>query len=108
MEFIYPAILFVEDSDEDYEMACDAIRSRTQLLNPIVRVKDGKEAIASIYDTPPFASSQGRASYGLILLDLNMAGIGGLAFFKTHTLERIFSRHTYHHIFGTLQSIDDQ
>jgi len=77
------AILFVEDCDEDFEYVSDAIRSLTTISNPITRVKSAKQAIASLYNHPPYSANYFKLPIGLIVLDLNIPGIGGTTFLRS-------------------------
>ncbi len=69
-------ILLVEDNDDDAFLMCRAFR-KAHLLNPLVRVRGGEEAIAYL---------QGEGGYGnrdrypipfLVLLDLKMPRVNG-------------------------------
>lgn len=66
-----PAILLVEDSDEDYTAMCYALE-RIDVRRPIERFADGEEALAHLRRTvatrPP----------ALVILDLNLGGISGM------------------------------
>ncbi|BCV65183.1 response regulator [Shewanella carassii] len=65
-------ILLVDDDDVDY-MAVQRAMRQLRLLNPLVRAKDGLEALEMLND--------GRVRHPyLILLDLNMPRMNGLEF----------------------------
>ena len=69
-------ILLVEDDDIDTEAVERAFR-KARIANPIMRAKDGIEALAML------RGEQGRKPLlhpYLILLDLKMPGMGGLKF----------------------------
>lgn len=60
-------ILIVEDSDDDFEATSRALK-RSNLCNPVVRAIDGQQALQVLATNP---------RPGLVLLDLNMPGMGG-------------------------------
>ena len=71
-------ILLVEDDDVDTEAVERAFR-KARIANPIVRAKDGAEALAML------RGDNGREALQhpyLILLDLKMPGMGGLKFLE--------------------------
>ncbi|QYJ79249.1 response regulator [Shewanella acanthi] len=72
-------ILLVDDDDVDY-MAVKRAMQQLKLLNPVVRAKDGLEALSILSDPNAI-----KGPY-LILLDLNMPRMNGFEF-----LERIRS-----------------
>lgn len=69
-------ILLVEDSDADAEMSIDALRE-ANLVNPVVHVRDGVEALDWLYRRGAHA---GRAveEPAVILLDIKMPRMDGL------------------------------
>lgn len=69
-------ILLVEDSDADAEMTIRAL-NKGNILNKLVRVHDGVEALEFVFRTGAF--SQRRNGHPkLILLDLKMPRLGGI------------------------------
>ncbi|MFK3647894.1 response regulator [Lysobacter enzymogenes] len=69
-------ILLAEDSPFDAEMAIDALRD-ANLLNPVVHVNDGVEALDYLYRRGAFAGrSDGDPS--VVLLDIKMPRLDGL------------------------------
>lgn len=62
-------ILIVEDSEEDYEATVRAFQ-RASLYNPVHWCKSGEDAL-------DFLRANKEQPPGLILLDLNMAGMDG-------------------------------
>jgi CheY-like chemotaxis protein len=62
-------ILIVEDSEEDYEATIRAFQ-RASLYNPVHWCRSGEDALA-------FLKDETEEKPGLILLDLNMAGMDG-------------------------------
>jgi two-component system, response regulator len=69
-------ILLVEDSRRDAELILDALRTN-QLVNKVVHVRDGVEALDYLYRRGEFET---RAAGGpaLILLDLKLPKLDGL------------------------------
>lgn len=70
------AILLAEDSPADAEMAIDALQE-ANLVNPIVHVQDGVEALDYLYARGKFA---GRVpgDPAVLLLDIKMPRMDGL------------------------------
>ncbi|WP_338265380.1 response regulator [Corallococcus caeni] len=66
-------LLLVEDSDPDAE-ALMRIAKRMPLPVPVVRVRDGENALDYLYQRGGYADAERPV---LILLDLHMPGIGG-------------------------------
>ncbi|MFK7974887.1 MAG: response regulator [Halioglobus sp.] len=69
-------ILIVEDSDDDYEATDRALRHSGNLLNPLLRCRNGQEALDFVYRQGHY-NAENAPRPGLILLDLNMPGIDG-------------------------------
>src|SRR6267378_7105765 len=69
-------ILLVEDSDADAEMTIRALRKRS-LVNKLVRVRDGVEALEFVFREGAFGQRSGGQPK-LILLDLKMPRLGGI------------------------------
>ena len=69
-------ILLAEDSDADAELTLRALR-KGNLLNKIVRVRDGVEALEFVFREGPW-STRGSTQPKLILLDLKMPRLGGI------------------------------
>lgn len=69
-------ILLVEDSDADAEMTIRAL-SKGHILNKLVRVHDGVEALEFVFRTGAF-SQRPKGNPKLILLDLKMPRLGGI------------------------------
>lgn len=70
-------ILLVEDDDVDAEAVERAFR-KAKIANPIVRAVDGVDALARLRDEGEAAVSRPF----IILLDLNLPRLGGLAFLE--------------------------
>jgi two-component system response regulator len=75
-EFAAVDILLVEDSDADAEMTIRALRKRS-LVNRLVRVRDGVEALEFVFREGAFGQRSGGQPK-LILLDLKMPRLGGI------------------------------
>ncbi len=69
-------ILLVEDNDDDAELAEMAFRS-AKILNPLVRVADGAQALDYLFQRGEYASRAAAAPV-VVLLDLKLPRIGGL------------------------------
>lgn len=75
-----PHILLAEDDAGDAELIARAL-DRYRVVNEIVLVRDGEEALDCLHRRGPYAGRQ-TADPVLILLDLNMPGIDGLGVLK--------------------------
>jgi two-component system response regulator len=69
-------ILLVEDSDADAELIMRALR-KGSVVNRLVRVRDGVEALDFIFRNGNFAH-RGGGQPRLVLLDLKMPRLGGI------------------------------
>ena len=69
-------ILLAEDSDADAELTLRALR-KGNLLNKIVRVRDGVEAIEYLFHEGDFRKRPG-GNPKLVLLDMKMPRLSGL------------------------------
>jgi two-component system response regulator len=69
-------ILLVEDSDADAELIIRALR-KSSLVNKVVRLRDGVEAIEFVFREGAFNQRSGGQPR-LILLDLKMPRLGGI------------------------------
>ncbi|MGB6308399.1 MAG: response regulator [Steroidobacteraceae bacterium] len=69
-------ILLVEDSDADAELIIRALR-KSNLVNNVVRLRDGVEALEFIFREGTFSGRPGGQPR-LILLDLKMPRLGGI------------------------------
>jgi two-component system response regulator len=70
-------ILLVEDSADDVELTLRAFR-KSRILNEIVVVSDGVEALDYAFASGTHAGRDPRAKPEVILLDLKLPRIGGL------------------------------
>jgi two-component system, response regulator len=75
-EFEAVDILLAEDSDADAEMIVRALR-KGSVVNKLVRVHDGVEALEFIFREGAFSQRSGGQPK-LILLDLKMPRLGGI------------------------------
>ncbi len=76
-------ILLVEDNPDDVTLTLRAFK-KTNILNPVVVVHDGKEALDYLYAAGPYAGRDTSIMPAVILLDLKLPKIDGL-----EVLERI-------------------
>ena len=72
----YRTILLAEDSQADAEMAIDALRE-ANLINPIVHVEDGVEALDYLLRRGKFAD-RAEGMPAVLLLDIKMPRMDGL------------------------------
>jgi CheY-like chemotaxis protein len=70
-------ILLVEDNEDDVELTLRAFR-KSKILNEIVVVTDGVEALDYVFATGTYAGRNLDANPAVILLDLKLPKIGGL------------------------------
>jgi len=70
-------ILLVEDNSSDEKLTVLALR-KCDVLNEIVVVRDGAEALDYLFATGAYATRQRSALPALVLLDLNLPKINGL------------------------------
>ena len=70
-------VLLVEDNEDDVELALHAF-SRSQECPEIKVVRDGEEALEFLWHTGRYADLDGHDLPALVLLDLQLPGIGGL------------------------------
>jgi two-component system response regulator len=74
-------VLLVEDSEEDAELALRALKQGSA-LNEIVLVRDGVEALDYLFGTPGRVEPVAKTMPALILLDLSLPKISGLALLR--------------------------
>lgn len=70
-------ILLVEDDDADAELASRAFQ-KAQAKNPLVRVRDGVEALDYLFARGKYAARDAHDLPVFVLLDLNIPKISGL------------------------------
>jgi two-component system response regulator len=70
-------ILLVEDNPDDVELTLRAFR-KSKILNEIVVVSDGVEALDYVFATGAHAGRNLEAIPAVILLDLKLPKVGGL------------------------------
>jgi two-component system response regulator len=74
-------ILLVEDDDADAELASRAFQ-RAEIKNPLVRVRDGLEALDYLFARGKYAARDPHDLPVFALLDLNIPKISGLEVLK--------------------------
>jgi two-component system response regulator len=72
-------ILLVEDNDDDAELTEMAFRD-ANIANPIIRVRDGLEALARLHGSP--RANAEDALPAVVLLDLKLPRLSGLEVLK--------------------------
>jgi two-component system, response regulator len=70
-------ILLVEDDDADAELASRAFQ-RANVPNPLVRVRDGLEALDYLFARGKHAARDSHELPAFVLLDLNLPKISGM------------------------------
>jgi two-component system, response regulator len=69
-------ILLVEDNDDDAELIAMAFQ-RSKITNPLVRLRNGVEALNFLLAREEYAENKVRPV--IVLLDLGLPGVSGLA-----------------------------
>ncbi len=72
-----PVILLVEDNDDDAELTAMAFKA-ARLSNPVVRVRDGVEALDYLNARDRYAGRRVDEVPALVLLDINLPRLNGL------------------------------
>jgi two-component system response regulator len=75
-------ILLVEDNNDDAELTLRAFK-RANVKNPLVRARDGEEALDYLFGRGTYAGRDVRDLPAVALLDINMPKISGLDVLKT-------------------------
>jgi two-component system response regulator len=74
-------ILLVEDNPDDVALTLRAFK-RSHLMNPIVVVRDGVEALDYLFARDAYASRAGSPPPTLVILDLKLPRLDGLGVLK--------------------------
>ena len=72
-----PAILLVEDNDDDAMLTGMAFK-KSQIPNPVRRVRDGVEALDYLFAQNAYAARDVRDTPAVVLLDLNLPRLSGI------------------------------
>lgn len=81
MTYRQQAIFLVEDSDDDAELAAMAFK-RAKLVNPLVRARDGVEALDYLFGRGKHAGRNVSELPAVVLLDINLPKLDGLEVLK--------------------------
>jgi len=81
MIFEAQTILLVEDNDDDAELTMRAF-NRANVKNPMVRARDGQEALDYLFGRGAYAKRDVRDLPAVTLLDINMPRISGMDVLK--------------------------
>ena len=73
--------LLVEDDHEEAELTIRSLK-RNNLVNSIIHIDDGAEALEYIFRTGKYSGSGSESQPRMILLDLNLPKVGGLEILK--------------------------
>ncbi|MCC6406836.1 MAG: response regulator [Planctomycetes bacterium] len=74
------SILLVEDNDDDAELTLLAFQA-ARIGNPIVRARDGVEALELLFGTPTGATAE-LETPAVVLLDLKLPRVSGIEVLK--------------------------
>jgi two-component system response regulator len=80
-------ILLVEDNADDEALTLRALK-KNNIANPVVVVRDGKEALDYLFGTGEFAGRNTSDIPQVVLLDLNLPRVGGLEVLRRMRAER--------------------
>ncbi|SRR6266545_6259724 len=75
------SILLIEDNDDDADLTVKAF-TRARVINPIVRARHGVEGLDYLFGRGTFAGRDRSDTPAVILLDLNLPRVDGVAVLK--------------------------
>ncbi len=81
MMFEEQTILLIEDNNDDAELTARALQ-RAKVKNPLVRARDGEEALDYLFGRGTYAGRDVRDLPAITLLDINMPKVSGLEVLK--------------------------
>jgi two-component system response regulator len=81
MMFEEQTILLIEDNNDDAELTVRAFK-RANVKNPLVRARDGEEALDYLFCRGEFAGRDAHDLPAVTLLDINMPKVNGLDVLK--------------------------
>jgi CheY-like chemotaxis protein len=85
------ALLYAED-DPDDRLLAEIAHRESGVVNPLVFVADGEEALDYLRRSGQYADRTDAVQPGVVLLDLNMPGIGGRETLKLIKADRALRR----------------
>jgi CheY-like chemotaxis protein len=86
-----PTILYAED-DRDDRLLAEMAHRDSGVINPLVFVGGGREALEYLRRTGRHADRVGAAQPAIVLLDLHMPGMGGLEILRTIKTDALLRR----------------
>lgn len=85
------AVLYAED-DPDDRLLAEIAHRESGVVNPLVFVADGEEALDYLRRSGQYADRTDTLQPGVVLLDLNMPGIGGRETLNLIKADRVLRR----------------
>jgi len=71
-------ILLIENNQDDAELALISLSSLDNIINDIIHIKDGEEALDYLFAIGKYSNRNKLEVPALILLDLKMPKVGGI------------------------------
>ena len=91
MEMNAMDIILVEDNPSDAELTIRGLR-KNKLINEIIHLKDGAEALEYLFSNEKFTSRSGTLTIKVILLDIKMPKVDGKQLLKIIKADPILNK----------------